>query len=130
EADGYKIPTRNFIAGRPINHGGWYPDYHLRLVRRSLSHYQEAAIHESIADPERIGYLETPLLHYTYDSIEHWRQKFDRYTTLEASHGSFSLLRLIFKPPFHFLRRYIWWSGYLDGRLGWIAAAMAAVTHF
>src|SRR5262245_59929344 len=54
EADGYKIPMRDFIAGGPINHGGWYPDYHLRLVRRSLSHYQEAAIHESIADPERI----------------------------------------------------------------------------
>ena len=31
--DGYYIPRQNFFLGRWIKHGGWYPDYTLRLFR-------------------------------------------------------------------------------------------------
>lgn len=124
--DGYYLPTRNFIGRRAINHGGWYPDYHLRLVRRSMARYEEKAIHESIDGVTRVSYLKNPLIHHTYDSIGQWLEKTNRYTDLEAAKKPFSLGRLLFKPPFLFVRSYIFWSGWRDGYLGLIASSIGA----
>ncbi len=34
ENDGYYMKRHSFYLGRWINHGGWYPDYKLRLFRK------------------------------------------------------------------------------------------------
>ena len=36
---GYWIPRQNVILGQWIRHAGWYPDYQLRLFRRSCGRY-------------------------------------------------------------------------------------------
>ena len=33
---GYKIPRINYLLGKPILHGGYYPDYQLRLFKEIL----------------------------------------------------------------------------------------------
>jgi glycosyltransferase involved in cell wall biosynthesis len=124
--DGYLLPTRNFIGNRSLNHGGWYPDWHLRLVRRDLAVYHEKAIHENIDGITNVGHLKSPLLHYTYDSIYQWIEKANHYTTLEVAKKPFSLMRLVLKPPATFIRSYIFWSGWRDGILGFIASVMGS----
>lgn len=128
--DGFEIPYRHFIAGRTLKHGGWSPDYHVRLVRRSLAHYQEKAIHEEITGLTKIGRLTNPILHYTYNSLADWVSKTNRYTDLEVPKKPFSLARLLFKPTASFLRSYIGWSGWRDGTLGFIASSMGAYYVF
>ena len=36
---GYWVARRNLILGRWVRHAGWWPDYQLRLFRRSLARY-------------------------------------------------------------------------------------------
>src|SRR5258708_32418892 len=36
---GWWIPRDNYIFGKLTRRAGWYPDYQLRLMRRSLAHY-------------------------------------------------------------------------------------------
>jgi len=56
-ADGYSIPRRNIFWGAWVRHGGLYPDYQLRLFRRSAGRFVENAVHESVTVSGRV---ETP----------------------------------------------------------------------
>ena len=51
-AAGYSIPRRNIFWGAWVRHGGLYPDYQLRLFRRSAGRFVENAVHESVT---RVG---------------------------------------------------------------------------
>ncbi len=46
--DGYRISRRSFYQGRWIKGGGWYPDWQLRLYRKSRGSWQPRHIHESV----------------------------------------------------------------------------------
>ena len=37
---GYKIPRKNFFCGQWIRHGGWYPNYQLRLYQKDAGAIQ------------------------------------------------------------------------------------------
>lgn len=126
DIDGYNISYRNFIGTRQLKHGGWTPDWHLRLVRKRLAHFPPTNIHETIQDVERVGYLKNSIVHYTYRDVEDWLKKVDRYTDLEAPKRRFSLLRLLFKPPALFIRSYVGWSGWRNGWLGVVASGIGA----
>ena len=39
---GWWVPRHNFIAGQRVRHGGFYPDYQLRLMRRDKARYDPA----------------------------------------------------------------------------------------
>ena len=48
-APGWWIPRDNYIFGRLTRYAGWYPDYQLRLMRRTLAHYDAARpVHELV----------------------------------------------------------------------------------
>ena len=39
---GYYVARQNWFAGTWIRHGGWYPDWNLRLLRRGQGRYEAA----------------------------------------------------------------------------------------
>ena len=43
----YKIPRRNFILGKWAKHGGWWPDYVPRLIKRDKLIKWQGKVHES-----------------------------------------------------------------------------------
>ena len=45
---GYYLARQNWFAGVWIRHGGWYPDYNLRLLRRGRGRYEARLVHEHI----------------------------------------------------------------------------------
>ena len=46
---GYWIPRQNVILGQWVRHAGWYPDYQLRLFRRSCGRYDpDRPVHELV----------------------------------------------------------------------------------
>ncbi|MDI6892748.1 MAG: glycosyltransferase family 2 protein [Actinomycetota bacterium] len=133
--DGYYIPRKNFLGDRWVRYGDQYPDYQLRLFRKDRGRFESRRVHERVQMNGKVGYLDNPLLHYTYKDLSDFLRRIDRYTTLEAqemvSEGTrFRLYRLLLSPIKQFFRVYFFKRGYKEGSLGLILGAFAAYYAF
>jgi glycosyltransferase involved in cell wall biosynthesis len=52
---GFEIPRRNYFYGKWIRGGGIYPDYQLRLFRRSAGRYDDVLLHERLSRSRASG---------------------------------------------------------------------------
>lgn len=129
---GWWVPRYNYIWGRRISHAGWYPDYQLRLMRRSKSHYDPMrAVHELTLLDGEAGYLQHPLIHYNYRTVGEFLRKQDQYTHLYAGALRQSGVRprwrsLVGMPAREFWRRYVALQGYRDGGHGLLLSVLLA----
>jgi glycosyltransferase involved in cell wall biosynthesis len=128
---GYLIPRRNFFQGAWVRHGGWYPDYQLRLFRRGRGRFTTSAVHESVRVDGPVGRLRASLDHQSYRGIEDFVTRANRYSELAArelaaaGRGG-SLADLLLRPAWRFLSMYLWRAGFLDGRRGLVLALLYA----
>lgn len=132
--DAWYLPRRAWFLGRWIMHGDWYPDWQLRLFKKEATRFSDAAIHERVKPTARTGYLKTAVLdHYSYKDLSDYLVRLDQYTSLEADlrykHG-FSLVRLLLKPGYRFMKQYVFGAGFLDGLAGFIVAVLSATYVF
>jgi glycosyltransferase involved in cell wall biosynthesis len=128
---GYCLPRKTQFLGRWILHSGWYPDYVLRLFRRSSGHFTSALVHEKIEVDCKTGRLHNPLMHYSYPTLEDYTRKFDQYSSLGAQElyragKKFSPSSLVFKPPLSFLRKFVLQKGWRDGWEGFLIAYLTS----
>ncbi len=133
--EGYYIPRKNFFRGRWIRHGGWWPDYTLRLFDRRRGKFAERLVHETVILEGRAGYLDHPLEHFTYDSIEDFLARAQNYSRLAAQEMALQgkserLADLLFRPPATFIRMYLLKGGFRDGRDGFILAMLYSYYTF
>jgi len=132
---GYFIARKNFFSGQWIRHGGWYPDYCLRLFKKRSGRFEERAVHEKVVVTGSTGYLRNPLEHYTYGSVADYLIRMERYSRLAALEiaeaqrpALWSALTL--RPAFTFLNMYLLRGGFLDGKKGLFLAASYAYYTF
>ena len=121
--DGYWMPRMNYILGRWMRHGGYWPDRKLRLFRRGMGHLPERAVHETIHVDGRLDFLREPLFHEPYPTLASYIEHMDRYSSLGASmvaakSRGFSVMNIVVRPAFTFLYNYVFRLGFLDGREG------------
>lgn len=115
----FRVPHLDYMFGRWIRHGGWYPQYHLRLYRRARARWT-SAVHERVAVEGTIGTLREPLLHFSHGRVTDFAAKMGRYTTVEAE-AAFAAgrrtnaLKLLLEPPLYFAYKYLWQQGWRDG---------------
>ena len=133
--DGYRVPRKSFFGKRWVRHGGWYPDYTIRLWRRRAGRFVDRSVHEVVQVSGTVGTLRGDLLHYTYRDTADFVERMNRYSTLGAGElrkkGVRSTLPdLLFRPPFTFFRMYVLRRGFLDGALGFRLAALYAMYTF
>lgn len=133
--DGFDIAFSNYFLGRKMYHSGLNHEYHLRLVRTRHAHYEGGLVHEGLKVDGTVGKLTQPIRHYSYDSIEAYFRKFNRYTTLAATQmhekgHRFSLLFVLITIPFEFFKRYVLKAGFLDGMRGFIWACFSSFYVF
>ena len=133
--DGYSVARRAYFLGRWIRHCGWYPSRVVRLFRRGKGAFSESRVHEQVQVQGEIGGLKNDLLHFTDPNLYHYFAKFNKYTSLAAqdlkeSGSSFSLVDLIVRPPFTFLKMYVIRRGFLDGMRGFILSVLSSVYVF
>ncbi|MBK9293257.1 MAG: glycosyltransferase family 2 protein [Oligoflexia bacterium] len=133
--DGYKIPRLSFYLGRWIKHGGWYPDYQLRLYKKELATWVGGGVHEKVVVKGNVGVLKKDIHHYVFSNLSEQIKTNNRYSTegaLELNKNSkkFSLLKLIFKPFGKFIECYFYKFGFLDGAAGFIIALGASQSMF
>lgn len=131
----YKISRLSFYLGRWIKHGGWYPDYQIRLFNRKNNQWNDAAIHEKVQsrteEALQIAVLENHIHHYVFKNIEHQVQTNNRYSSLQAqemySRGEkFNYFHFFTKPYVKFIECYFFKLGFLDGWAGYVIARNAA----
>lgn len=127
--NGYEMPRLSYFCGKPVRHGGWYPDYIVRLVRRGKARFSDALVHESLIAQEPVGRLGTPLLHYSYRTMDDVQRKIDSYSRagakqLHARGKRTTHLQAVVHGGWAFLRTYLLKLGMLDGVTGYRIACM------
>lgn len=133
--NGFEIPRLANFLGKWMLHGGWYPGYVLRLFRLSTGRFNEKQVHEGVQVNGKIDRLHNHLVHYTDRNLQHYFEKFNRYTSLAAEELNrqgkrFHLWDLLFRPGWFFLRMYVFKAGFLDGLHGIILASLSAAYVF
>jgi glycosyltransferase involved in cell wall biosynthesis len=133
--DAYTMPRQAQYLGRWILHSGWYPDRKVRLYNRLKARWVGDFVHESVQPKGRVGHLQDNILHFTCDSLSEHLRTLDRYTTLSAEElvsrkVQVSIWRLLFDPPWTFVKAYVFQRGFLDGFEGLIICYMAAFYTF
>lgn len=124
----YSLPFRNHFRGVWLRHGGFWPDRHVRLFRRDACRYDPGrSVHEKLIVRGTVGRLDSPILHYTYDSLQDCLLKMERYgeqaaRMLHARGIRAGAWEIAARPLWRFLRGYVLRLGFLDGAPG---AAMA-----
>ena len=126
---GYYCPRRNHFMGKEIRHGGWYPDYSIRLFDRRRGRFKERAVHETVELDGEAGYLKNPMLHFTYDGVSDYLRRMDKYSALAAEElkkkgRKASAADLILRPPFTFMKMYLMKQGFRDGMHGLLLAGL------
>jgi len=129
---GWWVPRRNLIWGRETRHGGWYPDYQLRLYRVDSARYDpEHPVHEVVQLEGQSGYLREPLIHHNYTTMQQFRAKQQQYVELEAGIRLRAGVRprpwtIVSQPLREFWRYYVRLQGYRDGLHGLRLCALVA----
>ncbi len=132
---GYKIPRKNFFCNQWIRHGGWYPNYLLRLYRNDVGVFAPREVHEQVVVEGKVGTLTSPLEHYTYDSISDYLRRMDHYSELSARQYRLegkrvSWFEILLRTWFTFFRMWVLQRGFLDGSKGLVLAVLYSYYTF
>jgi glycosyltransferase involved in cell wall biosynthesis len=134
-AGGFYFPRKTFYLGRWIRHGGWYPNFLVRLADRRVASWTEPSVHEELKVSGEVKALSNPLHHYTFSNIQEQiltNLNFSRlgFMDLRRKGQAASLTKLVFKPIGKFLETYFLKRGCLDGLPGFIISVNAAHSMF
>ena len=120
-------------CGTFVKHGGWYPDFKIRIFNRKKVSWS-GHIHENLIgfSQDEIKALQGDCLHYSYYSEEeHWKQA-EKFSILAAEDlynrgKKSSVFKLFFSPMVRFVSGYFLKLGFLDGRAGFKIAYISSV---
>lgn len=136
-ADYYRLPRKNIIFGRWIQHSRWWPDYNIRFFKKGKVKWTEV-IH-SVPETEGKGLdleakEENAIVHHNYISVSQYIQRLDRYSQIQANEKvksgyKFDWKDLIRKPVGEFVNRFFAAEGYKDGVHGLALALLQAFSE-
>ena len=120
----YANARLSYYFEQPLRHGGWFPDYVVRLLPREGT-YVTGLVHPKICHPYQEVKLPKKeyLVHYPYRDWVHYLGKLNTYTTLAAQKSynagrRANLADMILHPVWASFRMYFLKCGFLDGRIG------------
>jgi len=137
---GYVMSRHTHYLGRWINHGGWYPDYKLRLFKRSLGKWGGINPHDRVLlSAGATKTLKGELLHFNYEDIASQIRTIDSFSRIFAQNMlkdgdspsvPIIIASMLFRPPVKFFEMYLLKRGFLDGMAGFIIASATAFYIF
>lgn len=135
KADGYSCPRLSQFCGVFVYHSGWYPDYVLRLFKRKQGVFSDNLVHETLLLHGDTGRLTSPLLHYSYRTVNDVERKIGHYSTAAAQQmfqegKCANWVRAVGSAGWAFVRTYVVRLGVLDGQAGIEIAKMNARTTY
>ena len=137
DVDGYTVRRLTYFCGRAIRHGAWGADAPLRFFRTARATLValpaaggEAELHERWSVARRTERLAGALHHFSYPTLAAYREKFARYTAIEARGlraSPATLVRAVataaLRAPWLLLARGGWRDGW---RCAYVALASTA----
>ena len=133
DTEAFLINRKSFFINKFIRYSGWYPDYTLRLFKRSAGiKFDESKVHEKAIYTGKTKKLKNEILHYTDMDFEHYIDKMNTYTSLSAEDmknklKSASIFDIIFRPAFTFFKMYFLKLGFLDGYMGLVLSTLSGI---
>ncbi len=134
----YFIPRVNMFLGRPLIHGGVYPDGVIRLFKKGKAWLPGKSVHEQMEIDGKVGWLNNNLLHYDSPTLSRYFWRLNRYTDAHAlelkvnkvSKGLGGFVQYVFvKPIFTFFNLFLRHKGFKDGVNGFLWSFFSAL-HF
>ena len=127
----FNIPFKTYFCNTLIRYGGWNPQFHIRLFNKKYTEWDALAVHETLklsADTDIVT-LTGKIHHYSYDSLEDYKSKSEKYTDLFAQRlkerGKKSTwIKIYLSPAFTFIKEYFFKLGLLDGAMGFKIACL------
>lgn len=125
QADAYQIARKLFVGDKWIRYGGYYPDYQLRLFKKSQGRFCESPVHESVEllangsyskDRSNCVKLRQPLDHFSYQTIEQMEASFVKFAKLASKRSNLPLALISYL--YTFVNKLIFRLGFLHGWLG------------
>ncbi len=115
---GFQVKRKNFILGKWLKRGGWYPDWQTRLINKTKLNKWVGRIHEYPQLDGPTGRLFRPLIHLTHRGLNWNLRKTIGYTDAVADilyrSGKFRLRWWhLFTAPI----RIFWQRGIIKGGL-------------
>ncbi len=126
----YRLPWAVITFGQRLDYGR-SARAPLRLFRRKGARFSEDQVHEKvILPPGPIGRLNGRLLHFTHRDFGHYLQKNAKYAWLGAQRRyhkgkkGAGLTGAALRAIWVFIQIYFFRRGFLDGRIGFLVAAL------
>ena len=120
---GYTIKRKNWFLGKWIRYSGWQNDRPTRLFKKDLGRFKIRQVHPKILLDGPLGHFKNHLLHYTFENLDVWTERFHRYALWSAYNAHErgdrpSFINLSLRPLWRFFKSYILKLGFLDGKQG------------
>ncbi len=132
----FAIPRLNVILGYEMKHGGWWPDYVIRLFRNESFLGFSGLLHEQPKFKGKLDYLENPLKHIKHSNFEEMLVKTNKWSEIEAKlmfdagHPSMNIPRFTTAVLREAYLRLIKEKAYMDKTPGVIYALYQVVSRF
>jgi glycosyltransferase involved in cell wall biosynthesis len=129
----YYFPRKNIVLGKWLKHGGWWPDYVPRLIKKQNLINWFGEVHESPKIEGQFGYFKRPITHLTARSLDQMLNKSIVWAQIEAklfhdaNYPKVGITKVIYVSLREFFKRYIIKMGVLDGTVGAIEAIYQAL---
>jgi glycosyltransferase involved in cell wall biosynthesis len=127
----YRIPRQNIFGVKWLKHGGWWPDYQIRLINKKYFVDWPKRIHSTPQIKGDLGYLKSPLIHYFHGNLSNMVKKTVIFEEIESEllykAGKKTTTKTFFRKYLAELyRRLIKKLGFLDGAIGIIESIYQA----
>ncbi len=132
---GYELDRVTHYLGVWHDRGEWYPDWQLRLFRRSRGHWAGMDPHDRVELRGRSQRLTGRLLHWNYRNLSEHIQTTDRFSarmavSMREAGVRFRVSDLLLRPILRFVKGYLLRQGFRKGIPGLVVSAATAYYVF
>ncbi|PIS09381.1 hypothetical protein COT75_01745 [Candidatus Beckwithbacteria bacterium CG10_big_fil_rev_8_21_14_0_10_34_10] len=132
----FQVKRQNYILGKFLRKGGWYPDLQTRLINKNELIKWQGKLHEYPKIKGKMGKLKGSIIHLTHRGINWCLRKTINYTDLEAAllfqanHSKVKWWNFITAGFREFWQRGIIKQGLTEGMEGFIAVVYQVFNAF
>lgn len=128
----YMVKRLYFFKKKRIRFSGFQTDTTYRLFRKNKVKYiEDKIVHEMPEINGNSTLLKYNMLHYCFDSANHYKSKMEHYAKLKALElhqkgKKTSFINFYIRPIYKFITNYVFRLGFLDGKEGFSICYLSA----
>jgi glycosyltransferase involved in cell wall biosynthesis len=127
-----EIARKHVFCGRFLRHGGFFPEYILRLYRPGAARWVQREVHESLQASGPVGRVAGAVEHRSYNSVGDYLRRMERYSAeaareMHKNGRRASAWDAVAHAGWCFFSRYFLRLGFLDGFEGYLAARLESL---